>query len=259
VDAIRSPPNTPAHGGNERGAARKRWLRLLFLVALVAAAVVAGGYWPQIEGWVAAHGLWGAAAFGALFVVLTVGCFPVSVLGVTAGMLYGPWWGLGLVYAAAYGSGVLMFALGRSVLAHWAARLIARDRRLRGLDAEAADNALRLNVLARLSPFNYGLVCYTLAAGRTPWPVYLLGLLAAAPGMMAQVWVGHLIRQARDGVASETGIDVVKVVGAVVGAAALALLIWQTGRMVRRSWREDGREDSRDGEADRPSGDHEEH
>ncbi|MCP4572039.1 MAG: TVP38/TMEM64 family protein [bacterium] len=237
---------------------RGRWLRLVLLVVLVAVAVVAAGRWSAIEAWVSDRGALGAVAFAGLFVVLTTGCFPVSVLGVTAGMLYGPWQGLGLVYAAAYVSGVLMFALGRSALAHWTARLIARDRRLQGLEAEAASNALRLNVLARLSPFNYGLVCYTLAAGRTTWPVYLVGLLAAVPSMAAQVWVGHLIRQARAGVVSEAGIDVARTVGAVVAALALALLLWQTGRMVRRSWRGNGTtEPEENREATSRSGDHE--
>lgn len=236
----------------------RRWLRILLLVALVAAAAVAAGHWPRIEGWVADRGAWGAAAFGFLFVALTVGCFPVSVLGVTAGMLYGPWRGLGLVYAAAYLSGVLMFALGRSVLAEWAARQISRNRRLRGLDAEAADNALRLNVLARLSPFNYGLVCYTLAAGRTSWPTYLLGLVAVLPSMVAQVWVGHLLRLVRDGVVSSDGVDLVKTIAAVVGVVALALLLWLVGRMVHRSWR-DGAPGDEDAAVDAPPvEDHEE-
>lgn len=230
-------------------------MRLLLLLALVAVAVVAAGRWPVIEDWVAARGAMGAAAFAGLFVVLTVGCFPVSVLGVTAGVLYGPWYGLAVVYLSAYLSGVIMFALGRSVLAHWVTGLVARNARLRGLEAEVANNALRLNVLARLSPFNYGLVCYTLAAGRTTWPVYLLGLLAAVPSMAAQVWVGHLIRLAREGVVSESGVDVARTVGAVVGAVALALLLWQTGRIVRRSWRGNGNGDGPDDAADGPGTD----
>jgi uncharacterized membrane protein YdjX (TVP38/TMEM64 family) len=206
-------------------------------VALAVVVVLAAGSWPEIADWVAARGAWGAVAFGVLFVVLTVGCFPVSVLGVTAGMLWGPWRGLALVYGSAYLSGMLMFALGRSAIAPLVARLVARNRRLRGLDAEATDNALRLNILARLSPFNYGLVCYTLAAGRSRWPAYLLGLLAAIPSMAAQVWVGHLLAGVRTGVAASGDVDLVKTAVKVVGAAALLLLVWQLGRMVRRSWR----------------------
>lgn len=199
-------------------------------------AAVAGLHWPEVQAWVASSGAWGEAAFGGAFVLLTVGCFPVSLLGVTAGMLYGPWRGLALVYGAAYLSGVIMFGLGRSALAPWVERLVARNRRLRGLGADASGKALRLNILARLSPFNYGLVCYTLAAGRTRWPVYLLGLLAAVPSMAAQVWVGHFIAQARAGAASSEQAANVKTAGAVVGAVALLVLIWQTGRLVRSAW-----------------------
>ncbi len=230
---------TPVHTTNlVPTTTRNRWLRALAIIALLALAILAGGRWSAIEAWVAAQGPWGGLAFVGIFVVLTVGCFPVSVLGVTGGLLYGPWWGLALVFGSVYLSGTIIFGLGRSVLGPWVGRKVAGNPRLRVLDAMAADRALRLNVLARLSPFNYGIVCYTLGAGRTRWPTYLLGLGAVLPSTAAQVWVGYLIGQARESAGGSAGVDAMKTTIAVAGALALLVLVWQVGRMGQSAWRE---------------------
>jgi uncharacterized membrane protein YdjX (TVP38/TMEM64 family) len=204
----------------------------ILLLALVLVAAILR--WPAIEAWLRAAGPTGALAFVGVFVVVTVACFPVSVLGFTAGYVYGPVAGYGLLLVALPVAGSVMFALGRSGLRASVQRLTGKDRRLRILERMAARQALRLNLLARLSPFNFGLVCYTLASGRTGWRDYLLGLLGTLPSLAVQVMVGVLARRGVTG----GGTDAWRLGVTVLGVGALLLLGWQVSRLARRAWQE---------------------
>ena len=173
----------------------RRLVRILVLVLLLAAAGWVAAHWSGVEGRLAAAGNAGMLPFAAAFVLLTMGCFPVSVLGFTAGAVYGPGPGFLLVVPAVACGGLLMFLLGRSVLREPIRRRIAARPRWQALDDLAAAKALRINLLARLSPFNYGLMCYTLAAGRTPLRLYLLGLVGTLPSLAAHVLIGSIVRK----------------------------------------------------------------
>lgn len=221
--------------GSDKPLFRSAWLgRGLVLLAMAGVLAVAVLRWSDMEAWLQGSGMAGAAAFAALFVVLTACCFPVSVLGFTAGYVYGPWLGFGILAVGVYASGFLMLMLGRYLLRDFVAGLAGRDRRLAVLSDLAAERALRLNLLARLSPFNYGLVCYTLASGPTRARDYLPGLLATLPSLALQVAVGVLVRRGLD----PAGMGPWQLVGTVAGVAALLVLGWQISRMARQAWRQ---------------------
>ena len=211
--------------------------RIFALGLLVAAAAVAAGRWPTVQAWLETAGPAGAAAYGAGIAVLMMGCFPVSVLGFTAGALYGPWLGYALVVPAAYVGAALMFGLGRSVFRRPIRRWVESRSRLRALEEIAANSALRLNILARLSPFNIGLVCYTLAAGTTTARAYLLGLVGAVPSMAVHVLVGSLVRSTGRALGAGNGPTGLEVGATVVAIVALLALGWQVGRIARQAWR----------------------
>ena len=214
-----------------------RALRIVVLVLLVAAAGLAALRWPAIGPGLAGAGLRGAALFTGAFALLATGCFPVSVLGFTAGAVYGPLHGLAVALAAVLGGGLLMLALGRSVLREPIRRRVAGSDRLGGLDRLAGERSLRLNLLARLAPFNFGLVSYALAAGRSPARHYALGLLGAVPSVTAHVLVGHLVSGA-GAEAAQGDADTIRLVASAAGVVALAALAWQVGRLARQAWRD---------------------
>lgn len=231
----------------------RRGSKILLLLILLAGAVVVGAHWPAVEARFASAGGAGAPVFAAAFVALTMGCFPVSVLGITAGVMYGVAGGLAVVMPSVAAGGLLMFALGRSILREPIRRRVATRPRWQALEELAAAKAVRLNVLARLSPFNYGLVCYTLAAGRSSLRAYALGLLGTVPSLTAHVLVGTLLRSG--GEALHGGRASAVRVGATTAAVlALLVLTWQVGRLALSAWREaaaavernGAREDSRD-------------
>ena len=98
---------------------------------------------------------------------------------------------------------------------------------------------IKLNLLTRLSPLNFGLASYILASGSSRFRAYLAGLIATLPSMIVQVWLGHLANSAGSAVADEEGFPFGRIVLLLAGILFFAILTWQVGRMVRRAWAED--------------------
>lgn len=216
---------------------RQRAPRILLLVLLVAGAVFAAGRWSGVEQRLDAAGAAGILPFVAAFVALAMGCFPVAVLGFTAGAVYGPGGGLLIVVPSVAAAGTLMFLLGRSLLREPIRRRLRAHPRGRALEDLAAAKALRLNILARLSPFNFGVMCYTLAAGRTPLRTYLLGLVGTLPSLVTHVLVGTLVRSGGVALGGDGRVSGLELGATAVAVLALLLLAWQVGRLALAAWR----------------------
>jgi uncharacterized membrane protein YdjX (TVP38/TMEM64 family) len=210
---------------------------VVLLIVLIVAGRLAGASWPRIETAVAGMGETGYAVFVLAWVLLATACFPVSVLGVSAGLLFGPVLGFGLVVVAGFIAALLMFWLGRVLLRGRIRRLISTRPRLAAVDRMAGSKALRLNLLTRLSPLNYGLACYTLAAGRTSFRTYLAGTLGLMPSAMAQVWFGSIAREAGQAAAGE-GWSTTKTLILAGGVVFFTVLTVVIGRMIRQAWAE---------------------
>ncbi len=207
---------------------------VLAIIILVVLGRLAGSHWPAIEAKVAELGPLGYLLFCAAWIALSSACFPVSVLGISAGALFGLPLGLSLVFVSAMLAAALMFGLARGLLRGRIAQLIATRPKLAAVDRMAGEKALRLNVLTRLSPLNYGLACYTLATGRTNLKSYLLGNLATVPSMVLQVWLGTLAVEAGKSAAGE-GMSPRNLILLGIGLVFVGLLMWQLGRMIRQA------------------------
>jgi uncharacterized membrane protein YdjX (TVP38/TMEM64 family) len=213
--------------------------RILGVVVLLAAisvlAVYGGQWWPSIRHMVSESGSAGFLLFMGMFVVLTVLCFPVSVLGFTAGALYGPWFGLLLLYPSGLLSGTLMFFLGRGLFRDFVQNLVHRNSRLTAVQNAAGEQAVQLNILTRLSPFNFGMASYALAVGRSSFRAYLLGILVILPSMAAQVWIGALA--GKSGQLGQEGVsgNRVELIILAVGILFFGILTWHIGKVIRRA------------------------
>lgn len=225
----------PANG---RNAARRLIGPLLLILALVLLGHWLGGRWPQVEAALDGMGRWGYLAYAGAFVVLTTLCFPVSVLGVSAGFLFGPWIGFGVHFVSGVLSGSLMYWLGRGLLRERIKAFLATRPKLAAVDRMVGERAMRLNLLARLSPLNYGFVCYTLASGRTRYRDYLVGLAGNSPSMAAQIWIGVVARQTGRMGAGDLEGSPQRLVILAVGLVFFGLLSWQISRMVQAAWKE---------------------
>jgi uncharacterized membrane protein YdjX (TVP38/TMEM64 family) len=208
---------------------------VVFLALLVLAGRYAGRYWPAIEATVGGLGFSGYLLFAVAWVVFAVACFPVSVLGVSAGALFGPWVGMALVFPAGLAGGSVMFWLGRGLLRGKIRQIIAHRPKLAAVDRMAGEQSLKLNILTRLSPLNFGLASYTLAAGATPFRAFFWGIFAILPSSMAQVWFGSVAREAARST-GEGGRATGKLAVLVGGAVFFIVLTWVVGRMVKQAW-----------------------
>lgn len=214
----------------------KLLLPLLILLALIIFGHWAKDFWPELESRVAEAGTAGYFLFSGAFIVLTVACVPVSALGFSAGALFGPWVGLAVVYTSGVISGSIMFVLGRSLLRNRTRQYMKSHPRLLVFDRLAGQRALQLNILARLSPLNYGVSCYTLAAGRSGYTPYLVGLLAIFPSVTAQVWFGFLAREAGHMSMGQGRLSSWETAGLIIGLVFFVLLSWQLGKLFKEAW-----------------------
>jgi len=208
---------------------------ILLLAAILTLAINGQQWWPQMEQTISNSGTNGFLLFMLFFVILTMFCFPVSILGFTAGALYGPWYGLLLIYPSGILSGTLMFFLGRGLLRGFVKNLVQKNQHLQAIENMASNQATRLNILTRLSPFNFGIASYALAVGKSSITSYLLGILVILPSMTAQVWVGALAGKA--GGSDENGALDNRVEMLLLGLGILFFLIltWQMGKMIRQA------------------------
>lgn len=229
-----SKTNDESRSGGLVGLLRLLGGPLVFLVVIVVAGRYAGRFWPELEMTISQMGYSGYLLFIAAWIVLSMACFPVSVLGVSAGALFGPWIGMLLVFPGGLAAGSAMFWLGRGFLRNRILVYVANHPKLAAIDRMAGDQALKLNILTRLSPLNFGLASYTLATGSTTFRAYFWGLFAILPSLMAQVWFGSLAREAGRAT-DEGGFSLGKIVLLVVGVAFFILLTWVVGRMVKKA------------------------
>ena len=244
---MNSPADTSGSSGsgNIRSALRMLVVPVAVLVVLIVVGRFAGLFWPDVEAAVEGLGFSGYLLFVAAWVLLSVTFFPVSVMGVSGGALFGPWIGMALVFPAGLAGGSAMFWLGRGLLRDRIKRMVSTRPKLAAVDRLAGEQALKLNALTRLSPLNFGLASYTLAAGSTSYRAYFWGMFATLPSMMAQVWFGSLAREAARS-SDEGGISAGKVGLLAGGLVFFGILTWMVGKMVKQAWDEAPAGDSAD-------------
>lgn len=236
-----SPENNPKPG-RIRGVV----VPALLVLGVVLVAYLGKSWWDSLSLWIEQAGNLGYLMFFLSFVALTIFCFPVSVLGFSAGAIFGPWAGLLLLFLSGVTSGTIMFALGRYFFRDRIHTWVSKRPKLAALERLAQHRALRLNFLSRLSPLNYGVVCYTLASGKSPFPAYLAGLMAIIPSMAAQVWAGSIASAAQEtmgGKVQHSRLEWGLLIG---GLIFFILLSWQIGRMVKEAWKEASTADAED-------------
>ena len=206
----------------------------LTLLLLSVGAPLAASRWESWQSHLVALGPAAPALYMVLWLTLVPCGFPAAALALSAGFLFGPWPGTAWAVAGLVLSGMMMHALGRRWLRPRVERLVAGRPRLAPLERAAAHGGVRLHLLARLSPLNYALVCYTLAAGGARLRTYLLGLPGAMPGLIAYVWLGAA---AERGVHAKGAAELARLVGPLLGGLSLLVLAVLLARYARRAWR----------------------
>ncbi len=165
------------------------------------------------------------------------GVIPASAIAVAAGMIYGTFGGF-LVCAPAIVVGALLaFGLSRSVFRRRVGDMIARDRRLAGLDAAVARDGWRLVFLLRLSPvMPFALTSYALGLTALDIGGYAFGTSASLPPLLLYTGLGSFARHGVTTVSAGNGL--LRLVVPAVSLLATVLLVVRVGQLVTRSLRQ---------------------
>lgn len=173
---------------------KKIFLFLLFIVSLVATGVAAflmGGISPdRLQLLLNQTGVWTPLIYIAIYVLATVLILPSTALNLTAGAVFGLWWGTLWTSIAALIAAVVSFSftrtVGRDVVA------VKLGRNFREMDDRLQQGGIFYMFALRLLPIiPYGLVNLTAGLTSIKFRDYFLGtLLGTVPGILPFVMLG---------------------------------------------------------------------
>ena len=172
----------------------KKWIPVTGLILLALLIWYAGTLWTpqQLHAALDGFGIWAPAAYIALFAVLPAFFFPVAVLALAGGLLFGLWEGAVYTFLGAIINCSLMF---------WLARHIGRERIWALLQRKLSPRWLRLLegregflflVILRLIPaVPYNLINYAFGLTGMKWRTYILAsAIGIIPGTFAFINIG---------------------------------------------------------------------
>ena len=125
----------------------------------------------------------GTFLFIPLYAIWVTILLPGVWASMLAGVLYGPLWGSGVVFAGACLGAEATFLIGRTLLKDWSRRRLDKIPKLQAVEKAVNKEGLKLVILTRLSPaFPFSLLnlCYGLS--EVSLRDYSIGLLGILPG-----------------------------------------------------------------------------
>ena len=140
-------------------------------------------------------GSWAAIGYIGLFTVLPAFFFPVAVLALAGGLLFGLWWGSVYTFIGAILNCTLMFFLARHVGRKQVEGLIQKklspvwQQRLQ--DLNSSGGFLFLIILRLIPAVPYNLINYAFGLSAMKYPTYILAsAIGIIPGTFAFINIG---------------------------------------------------------------------
>src|SRR5437588_12172273 len=180
---------------------RKSTLRLLGLLALVAAVVLVSIFVP-VRRWQEDFQEWAGAGHNKALALVVLALaytpaalflFPASLLTLGAGGLFGIVEGTLAVSLGSTLAACVVFLVGRTLARRWVEEKFAASPRFQALDRAVASKGFRIVLLTRLSPvFPYSLLNYAYSLTRVSFRDYFLASwIGMLPGTILYVSLGH--------------------------------------------------------------------
>ena len=149
----------------------------------------------QLQEAVSRYGNWAALAYIGLFALLPAFFFPVAVLALAGGLLFGLWWGSLYTFLGAILNCTLMFLLARYAGREQVEQLMKRklsplwQNRLQSLNSSGG---FLLLVILRLIPaVPYNLINYAFGLTAMSYRTYILAsAIGIVPGTLAFINIG---------------------------------------------------------------------
>lgn len=144
-------------------------------------------------------GSWAAVAYIGLFTLLPAFFFPVAVLALAGGLLFGLLWGSLYTFLGAILNCTLMFFLARYVGRQKVQALLNKKRNVRWQQLLSGNTGFLLLVVLRLIPaVPYNLINYAFGLSSMPYPTYILAsAIGIIPGTVAFINIGDKVLDMR--------------------------------------------------------------
>ncbi|WP_133251831.1 TVP38/TMEM64 family protein [Actinomycetospora cinnamomea] len=168
-------------------------LGALLLVAVVVALTVPMPAPLALRDRVEALGAWAPVAFLLVHALVTTTPLPRTMFSLSAGVLFGPWLGLGLCLVASTVSAAVAFAVVRRLGGRAVERL--GPGRVRAVEERMSSRGLLSVTSVRLVPaIPFAPLNYTLGVTSVRWWHYLVGTaIGLVPGTSAAVLLGDAV------------------------------------------------------------------
>ena len=169
--------------------------KIILLSVLLASVAIFAWLFSQVDpeevqDFVASFGPWAPAVYMALFSLLPAVFFPVAVLALAGGLLFGLWAGSIYTFLGAMINCTVMFWLARTVGYEKVKALVdskLSEKWQNRLNAAAGREGFLLLIILRLIPaVPYNLINYAFGLTRMTYPAYLL---ASAVGIIPGTFV----------------------------------------------------------------------
>lgn len=140
-------------------------------------------------------GSWAAVAYIGLFTLLPAFFFPVAVLALAGGLLFGLWWGSLYTFVGAILNCTLMFFLaryaGRKQVEGLIRRKLSKQWQQRLENLNSSGGFLLLIILRLIPAVPYNLINYAFGLSAMAFPTYILAsCIGIIPGTLAFINIG---------------------------------------------------------------------
>lgn len=216
--------------------------RVLIGLAVVIALVWAGDritpHLPAAEGWIREQGAWAPACYIALVCLLSLVCFPLDVLFIAAGMIFGLWWGTLYLFIATMLSQGIVFLASRHLLRDRVDRWAVRRPSMQILNRAIEKRGAHLLFLIRMAPVPASPVSYLMGASTMPFRSFLLASTGLLPVAFASMYFGYAAIHAARSAANPKHVFGVADLGLYLGVAAAITIVAVIGHTARRALRQ---------------------
>lgn len=220
-----------------RTSATRSVLLVVLLVVTVLLLRRQAGRVPVILEWVRAQGWLAPAVYAALYALAVPLLVPGSLLTLAAGVLFGLWPGVPVVFCGAVVGSSLAFLVSRYVARPWVEGWATSHPRFAAVDRAVAAEGTRMVFLLRLTPIvPFTILNYLLGLTRIPWRDMVIASPAMLPGTILYVYYGQVIG---DVTAVAAGArpprSAAQYVLLATGLVAAALVAWRVSVVARRA------------------------
>ncbi len=180
---------------------KKLWLKLIITAVIIAAVIIIINQTEltdfiqpeKLQELADQAGVFAPLGYILIYIVAAVFGIPGTILTLSSGAVFGPFWGtLWTVIGATLGA-TAAFLVARFVAGDWAKQQFAKGDRLRKIQAGLEEEGFQYALTIRLAPiFPFNAVNYLFGLTPIPLGAYILATaIGILPGTFAYSWLGR--------------------------------------------------------------------